>query len=55
LHAGGERYEYISALNDRPEHISALADLLQSNMQGWQPADVDTQRQARAMALGAEK
>lgn len=55
LHAGGERYEYISALNDRPEHISALADLLQSNMQGWQPAEVDTQRQARAMALGAEK
>ncbi|MDO8909480.1 MAG: ferrochelatase [Pseudohongiella sp.] len=55
LHAGGERYEYISALNDRPEHISALADLVQSNMQGWQPAEDDLQRQGRAMALGAEK
>lgn len=35
LHAGGERYEYISALNDRPGHIAAIADLVQKHLQGW--------------------
>lgn len=55
IHAGGERYEYITALNDRPEHISALADLLQLHMSGWQEAEPDDQRQPRAMALGADK
>ncbi|MEX0739931.1 MAG: ferrochelatase [Pseudohongiella sp.] len=52
-HAGGERYEYISALNDRPEHISALADLVQLHMSGWQAPEADPERQARARALGA--
>lgn len=55
MHAGGERYEYISALNARPEHISALADLVQNNLQGWQAAAADPQRQARAITLGAQK
>jgi len=54
-HAGGERYEYISALNDRPEHISALADLVQLNMSGWQTPEVDPERQARARELGAAR
>lgn len=55
MHAGGERYEYISALNDRPEHITALADLVELHMSGWSASLVDTERQARALALGAEK
>lgn len=54
-HAGGERYEYISALNDRPEHINALADLVQLHMSGWEKPQPDPERQARAMAKGAEK
>jgi ferrochelatase len=54
-HAGGERYEYISALNDRPEHISALADLVQLHMSGWQTPEVDPERQARARELGAAR
>ncbi|HDZ07886.1 ferrochelatase [Pseudohongiella sp.] len=54
-HAGGERYEYISALNDRPEHISALADLVQLHMSGWETPQADPQRQERARAKGAEK
>lgn len=28
LHAGGERYRYIAALNDRPDHIAALESLV---------------------------
>ena len=54
-HAGGERYEYITALNDRPEHINALADLVQLHMSGWEAPEPDPQRQARAIAMGAEK
>jgi protoporphyrin/coproporphyrin ferrochelatase len=35
LHAGGERYRYIPALNDRPDHVRMLADLILSNLRGW--------------------
>jgi protoporphyrin/coproporphyrin ferrochelatase len=35
LHAGGERYRYIPALNDRPDHVRALADLVLKNLAGW--------------------
>lgn len=52
LHAGGERYEYITALNDRPEHIEALARLVLENVQGW-GVDTDARRAERAAALGA--
>jgi ferrochelatase len=53
LHAGGERYEYISALNDRPEHISALAALVELQMSGWTAQSADLHRQSRARATGA--
>ena len=35
LRAGGERNTYISALNDRADHIDALADLIERNLGGW--------------------
>ncbi len=35
LQAGGEDYEYIPCLNDRPDHIHALADLVKQHTQGW--------------------
>jgi protoporphyrin/coproporphyrin ferrochelatase len=35
LHAGGERYRYIPALNDRPDHLRLLADLVVRNLAGW--------------------
>ncbi|MDT8427919.1 MAG: ferrochelatase [Pseudomonadales bacterium] len=54
LAAGGESYEYISALNDRPEHIDALATLVLDNLQGWSLSP-DSERQTRAQALGAER
>ena len=35
LHAGGQRYEYISALNAEPGHIAALCQLIYDNLHGW--------------------
>ncbi len=35
LHAGGERYEYISALNDGDDQVDALAALIHQHLQGW--------------------
>ncbi len=35
LAAGGERFRYIPALNDRPDHIEALAGLVVQNLRGW--------------------
>jgi len=54
LNAGGERYQYIPCLNDEAEHIAMLADLVQLNTQGWEPASDDPQQvRERAVALGA--
>ncbi|WP_333608079.1 ferrochelatase [Arsukibacterium sp.] len=50
LEAGGKRYEYISALNDRPEHIDALCQLIGEQLAGWQ-VHSDPQRAARAEQL----
>lgn len=52
LEAGGERYEYISALNDRPEHIDALSALIVENLKGWTLLDSGG-RADRAKAIGA--
>lgn len=54
LHAGGERYRYIPALNDRPDHIRMLADLVLRNLQGWtapvSPGEAeDSRRRAEEM------
>lgn len=55
--AGGESLHYIEALNDRPDHIKALTDLVIQQMQGWPVCRDDaplvegeaaTQRAARA-------
>ena len=54
LHAGGERYEYITALNAEPAHIQALCQLITENLQGWQVSS-DPQRALRAQSLRAEK
>ncbi len=42
LHAGGERFRYVPALNDRPDHVRALCDVALANLQGWvEPAASD--------------
>jgi ferrochelatase len=38
LDAGGEAYRYIPALNDTPEHMEALADLVLRHVHGWPEA-----------------
>jgi ferrochelatase len=35
LAAGGKRFRYVAALNDRPDHIEMLVDLVQRHSQGW--------------------
>ena len=36
LEAGGKRMRYIPALNDRPDHIRALAGVVLRNLSGWE-------------------
>ncbi|MFD2631495.1 ferrochelatase [Idiomarina piscisalsi] len=45
---GGERYEYISALNAEPDHIAALTELVNTHLQGWSVEKMTEQRQALA-------
>ena len=55
---GGERFEYIASLNSDDAHLDMLFELLQSNMQGWQPQhakDEFEQRGIRASHMGADK
>jgi ferrochelatase len=54
MHAGGEQYQYITALNNRPQHINALYQLIKDNLQGWQVTD-DANRALRADTLSREK
>jgi protoporphyrin/coproporphyrin ferrochelatase len=36
-HAGGETFTYIPCLNDDPDHIAALVDIIGANLSGWTP------------------
>ncbi len=44
--AGGGRFRYVPALNDRPDHLDALADIARQHVQGWtvpgDPGDRET-------------
>jgi ferrochelatase len=63
LNAGGERYRYLPALNDAPEHIAALAELVERHTAGWpefstsyDPQSIVVEcaaRRDRARAMGA--
>ena len=56
LSAGGEQYAYIPALNDRPDHIQALVELITNNLQGWESDESEIDRESarqRALAMGA--
>jgi ferrochelatase len=58
LEAGGERFQYLSCLNDRPRWIESLAALAERHLQGWQTrlggqdAELAAQRK-RALDMGA--
>jgi len=63
--AGGERFSYIPALNDRPDHIAMMADIVAAHAAGWPEFNLDWSehdvlavaeaRAARARAYGAER
>jgi ferrochelatase len=57
MQAGGERYEYIEALNAQPVHIEMLAGLVIDHLQGWDlnPADEGEKRQKLARDQGAKQ
>jgi ferrochelatase len=39
MQTGGEHYAYIPCLNDRPDHIAMLADLISRHLRGWPESD----------------
>jgi len=55
MEAGGERYEYIAALNSDKEHIDVLFDIVRENLHGWTVESDNGLRAGLARALGAEK
>ena len=54
MEAGGERYEYIAALNSDEEHIDVLFDIVEENLHGWTVASDNSVRAGLAKALGSE-
>ena len=50
MEAGGERFEYIPALNSDALHIDMLASIVRENLANWQ-VQVDDQRPLRAQSL----
>jgi len=48
LESGGERFDYVPALNDRAEHVRALADLVAAQLAGWQEHVDEVELEARA-------
>ena len=65
MEAGGEEFQYIPALNDREDHLDALADLIAQHCRGWPEAEPDYDHEAmearwrasreRALAMGAKQ
>ncbi len=55
IEAGGEHYDYISALNDLPVHIEALSRLITDNLQGWVLDGNAKARSTLAHQLGAKQ
>lgn len=53
LEAGGQRYEYIPALNADKEHIDALVKLIERELNDWLPVSVDKSRSELAKRQGA--
>lgn len=55
LTQGGQDYRYIPCLNDHPDWIKALADLVENQIGGWiATADDAEMRQQRALNCGAK-
>jgi ferrochelatase len=60
LHAGGRDFHYIPCLNDSSDWTSALADLAERHLQGWDTRTAEdtaalAAQAARARAMGAAR
>lgn len=53
LEAGGEKFEYIEALNSDDNHINALVKVIENNMLGWTKPENTDERVAQAKKFGA--
>lgn len=53
LEAGGERFEYIEALNSDDNHINALASVINNHISGWVLEKTSEVRFAEATKFGA--
>jgi ferrochelatase len=54
LESGGREFHYIPCVNERPDWMNALRDLVSAHLAGWPlAAQVDAAAAARARALGA--
>jgi len=53
MEAGGEKFEYIEALNSDDNHIDALVKLIESHMTGWKLDNNTAEREAQASKYGA--
>jgi len=59
LHAGGQQFNYIDCLNDSPDWIRALSDLVENHLQGWPTKQADDPMalkasRERALGMGAK-
>ncbi|RUO40101.1 ferrochelatase [Aliidiomarina taiwanensis] len=58
LEAGGETFEYIPCLNATPEHIQALASIIEEQLQGWSAQTVaeadETKQNFQRLNSGSE-
>lgn len=56
IDAGGERFDYIPALNDNPAHIEALKTIIEENLSNWRDDNSDRKMQSLlATNLGAKQ
>lgn len=55
MEAGGERYEYIPALNSDSSHISMLFDLVKENLHGWHVEESSELRAGLAQKHGCTR
>lgn len=53
--AGGAGFRYLPALNDTPEHIAALSDLVERHTRGWPETAADWRAEARSEALSLSR
>lgn len=53
MEAGGEKYQYIDALNSDDAHIEMLFSIVKDNLHGWQVSSDNSKRAGLANMLGA--